>query len=143
MWRTLWSAQFRLRGIGCGEFERESRRGSLVVDRENVRRRPRWCSRGGGSEPGASTSPGGTGRQAAACSHACAWRCLRGGCAGQGAGDPHRITVATPILSFLSLCEFRPKFEMKPNFHQNESCAKFYKLQIIFWCPKLILSGRV
>ena len=55
----------------------------------------------------------------------------RGGCAGQGAGDPHRITVATPILSFLSLCKFRPKFELKPNFHQNESCAKIYKLQII------------
>jgi len=31
---------------------------------------------------------------------------------------------------------------VEPNFHQNESCATFYKLQIIFWCPKLIPSGK-
>ena len=59
-----------------------------------------------------------------------------------GAGDPHRITVATPILPLLSPCEIRPKFELKPNCHQNKSCAKFCKLQIIFWWPELILSGK-
>ena len=59
-----------------------------------------------------------------------------------GAGDPHRITVATPILPLLSPCEIRPKFELKPNCHQNKSCAKFCKLQIIFWWPGLILSRK-
>ena len=42
----LWVAQFGLRGIGCDEFERKARRGSLVVDREIRRRRPRWRSNG-------------------------------------------------------------------------------------------------
>ena len=50
-----------------------------------------------------------------------------------GTGDPHRITVAGPYPPFLSFCEIRPKLELKPNCHQNESCANFYKLQIIFW----------
>ena len=81
-------------------------------------------------------------QQAAACTHACARRCSRGSCAGQGAGDPYRITVATPILPLLSPCEFQPKFELKFNCHQNKSCAKFCKLQIIFRCPKLILNGK-
>ena len=81
-------------------------------------------------------------QQAAACTHACARRCSRGSCAGQGAGDPYRITVATPIFPLLSPCEFQPKFELKSNYHQNKSCTKFCKLQIIFWCPELIPSGR-
>jgi hypothetical protein len=80
-------------------------------------------------------------QQAAACTHACARRCSRGSCAGQGAGDPYRVTVATPIFPLLSPCEIQPKFELKSNFHQNKSCAKFCKLQIIFRCPKLILNG--
>ena len=42
----LWVAQFGLRGIGCDEFERKARRGSLVVDKEIGRRRPRWRSKG-------------------------------------------------------------------------------------------------
>jgi len=78
----------------------------------------------------------------AACLHARTRRCARGGRVGQGAGDPHRITVATPILPFLSFCETRTKLELKPKYHQNESCAKFYKLQIIFKHPKLILNGE-
>jgi len=71
MWRTLWSAQIGLRGIGGDEFVRESCRGSSVVDRENARRRPRWCSRGGGSELGAATSRSdAAGKQLRACTHA-------------------------------------------------------------------------
>ena len=47
-----------------------------------------------------------------------------------------------PYPIILLFCKIRPKVELEPNFHQNESCAEFYKLQNIFWCPKLILSGK-
>ena len=128
-WRTLWSAQFGLRGIGCGEFERERRRGSSIVDRENARRRPRWCSRGGGSEPGASTLRGdAAGKQ------------LRGGevrarrsSAPAAEHLPLLSTVASSIHSVLWFCKIRPNFELKTKFHQNESCAEFPKLQNIYW----------
>jgi hypothetical protein len=85
-------------GSSTVNFEREARQDPSALDGENARRRPCWCLRERGSEPGASTSPGDAGKQAAACLHACARRCSRGGCAGQGAGDPYRITVATPIF---------------------------------------------
>ena len=38
-----------------------------------------------------------------------------------------------PYPPSLGFCKIRPKFELEPKLHQNESCAKFYKLQIIFW----------
>ena len=98
------------------------------------------AQRGEGNEPGASTSPGDAGKQAAACPHGRSRCCAHGGRVGQGAGDPYRITVATPIFPLLSPCENQPKFELKSNFHQNKSCAKFYKLQNIFKSPELILS---
>jgi len=41
------------------------------------------------------------------------------------ARDPHRITVAVPIPSFLFFCKIHPKFELKSNFHQNKSCSEF------------------
>ena len=133
VWRTLWNAQFDLRWIECGEFAREGRRGSSVLDREIARHRPRWCSRRGRSEPWASTLPSDAGRQAAACLHARTRRCTRGGCTGQGAGDPHRITVASPIHLALVFCKILPKFELKTKFHQNKSSSEFYKLQNFFW----------
>ena len=92
----LWVAQFGLRGIGCDEFERKARRGSLVVDREIRRRRPRWRSNGRRKRAwGVHVTW--RHRQASrlrACTRA------RGGRAGQGAGDPHRITVADPYPLF-------------------------------------------
>ena len=48
------------------------------------------------------------------------------------ARDPHRITVAVPIHLALVFCKIRPKIELEPNSHQNESCAEFYKLQNSF-----------
>jgi hypothetical protein len=38
-----------------------------------------------------------------------------------GRRDAHRATVDVHILPILSLCKNRPKFELKPNFHQNKS----------------------
>jgi hypothetical protein len=67
----LQSAQFGSRGTEYGEFQRGRRRVSSAVDSEIERRRPRWCSSGGRSEPRASTSPGGSGsKQLRACTHA-------------------------------------------------------------------------
>ena len=134
VWRTLWSAQFGLRGIGCGEFERERHRGSSVVDRENARRRPRWCSRGGGSEPGASTSRGDAAGKQLRGGEVRARRCTQQLCPG-GRASPLLSTVAShihwnPVLWF---CKIRPNFELKTKFHQNESCAEFPKLQNICW----------
>ena len=51
----------------------------------------------------------------------------------RGARDPHRITVASSIQPVLWFCKIRPNFELKTKFHQNESCAEFYKLQNSFW----------
>jgi hypothetical protein len=56
----------------------------------------------------------------------------RGGRVGQGRRDPYRITVADPYPLFLVFVKFGQKFELKPKTHENRSCAKFYKLQIIF-----------
>ena len=67
-----------------------------------------------------------------ACLHARTRRCARGGRVGQGRRDPYRITVADPYPLFLVFVKFGQKFELKPKTHQNKSCAKFYKLQIIF-----------
>ena len=58
-------------GSSTGNFEREARRDSSAQDGENARRCPCWCLRGGGSEPGASTSCGdAAGKQLRACTHA-------------------------------------------------------------------------
>ena len=95
----LWVAQFGLRGIGCDEFERKARRGSLVVDREIGRRRPRWRSKGR-RKRARGIHVAWRCRQATACLHARTRRCARSGHAGQGAGDPHRITVADPYPLF-------------------------------------------
>jgi hypothetical protein len=94
--------------------------------------------------PGASTSRGDAVGKQLRGGEVRARRCTQQLCPG-GRASPLLNTVAShihwnPVLWF---CKFRPKFELKTKFHQNESCAKFYKLQIIFWCPKLILSGRV
>ena len=37
-----------------------------------------------------------------------------------------------PYPNILLFCKIRPKVELEPKFHQNESCAEFYKLQNIF-----------
>jgi len=67
----IWVAQFGVREIEHGQFGEKLVGISLVVDREHRWRRPRWCSSGGGSEPGASMSPGGSGsKQLHACTHA-------------------------------------------------------------------------
>jgi len=52
---------------------------------------------------------------------------------GPAAEHPPAQYCSKPYPLILSFCEIRPKFELKPKFHQNKSCAKFYKLQIIFW----------
>jgi hypothetical protein len=72
---------------------------------------------------------------------------LRGGARGGGSAPaaehpPPADHCSRPHPLSLSFCEIRPKFELKTNFHQNKSCAKFCKLQIIFRCPKLILTGN-
>ena len=81
-------------------------------------------------------------QQAAACPHARRRRCAGGGRAGQSA----ELLIGycrRPYLSpFLSLCKNRPKVELKPNCHQNKSCAKICELQNMFWWPKPILSGN-
>ena len=51
-------------------------------------------------------------------------------------------TVAIHIPLFVCYAKFRPKSELQSKFYQNKSCAEFYKLQNVFWCPKLILSGK-
>jgi len=43
------------------------------------------------------------------------------------------VTVAGFIQPVLWFCKIRPNFELKTKFHQNESCAEFYKLQNSFW----------
>jgi len=43
---------------------------------------------------------------------------------------------------FVCFTKFLPKSELKSNFYQKETCAKFCELQNIFMCPKLILSGN-
>ena len=53
------SGRLNLAREGWGAVNlREGAVGVLWSWTENARRRPRWCSRGGGSEPGASTSCG-------------------------------------------------------------------------------------
>jgi hypothetical protein len=51
----------------------------------------------------------------------------------RGAPDPHRVTVASFIQLVLWFCKIRPNFKLKTKFHQNGSCAEFYKLQNSFW----------
>ena len=68
----LWNAQLGSGRIGCGEFERERAVGVLWSWTEKSGGAVRaGAQRGGGSEPGASTLPGGTGsKQLRACTHA-------------------------------------------------------------------------
>ena len=66
----------------------------------------------------------------------------RGGGSAAAAEHPPAKHCSRPHPFSLSFCEIRPKFELKSNCHQNKSCAKFCKLQIIFRCPKLILNGK-
>ena len=76
--------RIELVGVGC---ERKKERVGQWSDLYHKRRRLQ-----------ASTSPGDTGRQAAACPHGHTRRCARGGRARQGRCDPYRITVAVHIL---------------------------------------------
>ena len=70
------------------------------------------------------------GRQAA-CLRTRTRRCVRSGRAGQGAGDPYRITVATLIPSFLNFVKFNRnlnwsqicvKTKVVPNFISYKTC---------------------
>jgi len=48
------------------------------------------------------------------------------------ARDPHRITVAVPIPSFLFFLQNSPKFELKSNFHQNKVVQNFKSYKTSF-----------
>ena len=97
----LWVAQFGMRGIGCDEFERKARRGSLVVDKEIGAASPTLALKGEEeASPGRPRRLAAQAGKQAACLHAHTRRCARGGRAGQVAGDPHRITVADPYPLF-------------------------------------------
>ena len=96
-------------------------------------RRSAWCGWGRPSEA-----------QQQAAAWPGAWRRRTQRLCPGGRASPLLNTIAShirwnPVLWF---CKFPPKFELKTKFHQNESCAKFYKLQIIFWWPRLNLSGK-
>ena len=51
----------------------------------------------------------------------------------------HCSSAYPPNLEF---CKIRPNFELKTKTHQNQSYSEFYKLQFLFWCPRLNLSGK-
>ena len=108
-WRRCWCARVAWKGNEEGEFVGAVSSSASGV-KEKKERGGRWSGlyRERRGRP-ASTSPGDTGRQATACSHACTRRCTHGGRAGQGRRDPYRITVAVHIRPFLSLCEFDQK----------------------------------
>ena len=129
----LWTGQFSSGRIGCGELKREARRVLWLRTEETRGGAHAGAQRGEGDEPRASTLPGDAGKQAAACPHGRSRCCAHGGRVGQGAGDPYRVTVVDPYPLFSGFCEIQPKFELESNLCQNKSCAKFYKLQIIFW----------
>jgi len=127
-------------GSSTVNFGREARWDSLALDEENARRRPCWCLRGGGSEPGASTARGDTVGKQLRGGEVRARRCTQQLCPGGRASPPARHCSKLYPLS-LWFCEIQPKFELEPKCHQNKTCSEFYKLQNMFWWPKLILNG--
>ena len=140
-WRTSWTAQFDVRGNEHDEFEGEGRRVSFGHGQQTNG----VVHVGAQVEKGA--SPGRPRRLATLAASSCVlartqaalrrrWPRL------DRAPRSISVTVTVHILPILSLCKNRPKFELKPNFHQNKSCAKFCELQNIFWWPELILSGN-
>ena len=129
-------------GVVMANLEEKGSSGSLAQDGGSARRRPRCAQVEGKASPRHPRRLATLAGRQAACLRARTRRCARGGRAGQGAGDPYRVTVGDPYPLFSGLCEIQPKFELESNLCENKSCSKFYKLQIIFWWPGLILSRK-